>query len=110
MNSTGVVFLVAYVVNAAFLSLLLFNVTFNLYSAAPDLEKYSSYECGFVPLSNARIRFDIKYYVVAILFIIFDIEMAFLFPWVVLAKQLDALPTAAVAVFLFVLTVGFVYE
>lgn len=73
-------FLLAYIANALFLSVLIFAATFNLYSSAPDLEKFSTYECGFMPLSNARSRFDIKFYVVAILFIIFDIEVAFLFP------------------------------
>lgn len=74
------IFLISFVANAAFLSLVLFLATFNLYSSAPDLEKFSTYECGFMPLSNARSRFDIKFYVVAILFIVFDIEIAFLFP------------------------------
>jgi len=74
------IFLVSFVINAFILSLVLFLATFNLYSSSPDLEKFSTYECGFMPLSNARSRFDIKFYVVAILFIVFDIEIAFLFP------------------------------
>jgi len=73
-------FLICYLANAFILSIILFLATFNLYSSAPDLEKFSTYECGFMPLSNARSRFDIKFYVVAILFIVFDIEIAFLFP------------------------------
>jgi len=71
------IFLVSFVINAFILSLVLFLATFNLYSSSPDLEKFSTYECGFMPLSNARSRFDIKFYVVAILFIVFDIEIAF---------------------------------
>jgi NADH:ubiquinone oxidoreductase subunit 3 (subunit A) len=104
------IFLITYILNAAFLSILLFAATFNLYSSAPDLEKFSTYECGFMPLSNARSRFDIKFYVVAILFIVFDIEIAFLFPWIVIAKQLTGFETLGVAIFLIILTVGFVYE
>lgn len=104
------IFLISFVLNAAILSFILFLATFNLYSSAPDLEKFSTYECGFMPLSNARSRFDIKFYVVAILFIVFDIEIAFLFPWIVLSKQLTGFETLGVAIFLIVLTVGFIYE
>lgn len=103
-------FLVCYLLNALVLSVVLFLATFNLYSSSPDLEKFSTYECGFMPLSNARSRFDIKFYVVAILFIVFDIEIAFLFPWIVVAKQLNGFETLGVAIFLIVLTIGFIHE
>jgi NADH-quinone oxidoreductase subunit A len=76
----------------------------------PDPEKNSAYECGFNPFDDARMRFDVRFYLVAILFIIFDLEVAFLFPWIF---QVDAGNIAAfwsMMVFLGVLTVGFVYE
>ncbi len=76
----------------------------------PDPEKNSAYECGFNPFDDARMKFDIRFYLVAILFIIFDLEVAFLFPWIF---QVDAGNIAAfwsMMVFLGVLTVGFIYE
>lgn len=103
-------FLISYAVNGLLLTLLLFVATYNLYSSAPDLEKFSTYECGFTPLSNARARFDIKFYVVAILFIIFDIEIAFLFPSVTIFNYLPGFGLFSIFVFLFVLTIGFIYE
>jgi NADH-quinone oxidoreductase subunit A len=103
-------FLICYIFNSLLLTLILFAVTYNLYSSVPDLEKFSTYECGFTPLSNARARFDIKFYVVAILFIIFDIEIAFLFPSVTVFNYLTGFELATIAIFLLVLTIGFIYE
>lgn len=76
----------------------------------PDAEKNSPYECGFEPFEDARIQFDVRYYLVAILFIIFDLEIAFLFPWAVVFKQLGWEAMAAMGLFLTLLTVGFIYE
>ena len=76
----------------------------------PDTAKLSPYECGFEPFDDARIRFDVRYYLVAILFIIFDLEVAFLFPWAVSLADLGAFGFWSMIVFLAVLTVGFVYE
>ncbi len=76
----------------------------------PDSEKLSPYECGFEPFADARIRFDVRYYLVAILFIIFDLEVAFLFPWAVSLSDIGAFGFWSMVVFLGVLTVGFVYE
>src|SRR5713226_8961671 len=76
----------------------------------PDSEKLSPYECGFEPFEDARIRFDVRYYLVAILFIIFDLEVAFLFPWAVALADLGAFGFWSMIVFLAVLTIGFVYE
>lgn len=104
------VFLISYMFNALLLTLVLFAVTYNLYSSTPDLEKFSTYECGFTPLSNARARFDIKFYVVAILFIIFDIEIAFLFPSVTVFNYLTGFELIVIIFFLFILTIGFIYE
>lgn len=76
----------------------------------PDTEKLSAYECGFVAFDDARMKFDVRFYLVAILFIIFDLEVAFLFPWVVVFKQVGWFGFCSVMVFLAVLTIGFVYE
>ena len=76
----------------------------------PDPEKVSAYECGFNPFDDARMKFDVRFYLVAILFIIFDLEIAFLFPWAVAFKDVGALGFWSMMVFLAVLTVGFTYE
>ncbi len=76
----------------------------------PDPEKVSTYECGFNPFDDARMKFDVRFYVVAILFIIFDLEIAFLFPWAVAFKDVGVLGFWSMMVFLGVLTVGFAYE
>ena len=76
----------------------------------PNSEKLSPYECGFEPFEDARIRFDVRYYLVAILFIIFDLEVAFLFPWAVALGDIGVFGFWSMVVFLAVLTVGFIYE
>ena len=76
----------------------------------PDSEKLSPYECGFEPFEDARMRFDVRYYLVAILFIIFDLEVAFLFPWAVALGDIGVFGFWSMIVFLAVLTVGFAYE
>ena len=76
----------------------------------PDPEKLSPYECGFEPFSDARDPFDIKFYLVAILFIIFDLETAFLFPWAVAVRKLGWPGFAAISFFFLVLVIGFIYE
>ncbi|HTC09011.1 MAG TPA: NADH-quinone oxidoreductase subunit A [Acetobacteraceae bacterium] len=76
----------------------------------PYAEKLSAYECGFEAFDDARRRFDVRYYLVAILFIIFDLEVAFLFPWAVSLKQIGVFGFLSMVGFLGVLTVGFVYE
>ena len=76
----------------------------------PDPEKLSAYECGFEPFSDSRMEFDIRFYLVAILFIIFDLEIAFLFPWAISLGNLGALGFWSMMIFLFILTIGFVYE
>src|ERR1700681_923687 len=77
---------------------------------SPDPEKLSAYECGFNAFDDARMKFDIRFYLVAILFIIFDLEVAFLFPWAVAFGKLGPFGFWAVMIFLGVLTVGFAYE
>ena len=76
----------------------------------PDPEKLSAYECGFEAFSDSRMEFDVRFYLVAILFIIFDLEIAFLFPWAISLGNLGSLGFWSMMFFLFVLTVGFVYE
>ncbi len=76
----------------------------------PDNEKLSSYECGFEPFDDSRGKFDIRFYLVAILFIIFDLEVAFLFPWAIVLKEIGLYGFWSMMIFLGVLTVGFIYE
>ena len=76
----------------------------------PDSEKISSYECGFSPFGDARGRFEVKFYLVAILFIIFDLEITFLFPWSVALSAIQSWGFNCMVIFLFILTAGFVYE
>ena len=76
----------------------------------PDPEKLSAYECGFNPFDDARMKFDVRFYLVSLLFIIFDLEVAFLFPWAITLKQLGVFGFWSMRVFLGVLTVGFIYE
>ena len=76
----------------------------------PDSDKLSPYECGFEAFEDSRMKFDVRYYLVAILFIIFDLEIAFLFPWAIVLDQIGVFGFVAMMVFLAVLVVGFVYE
>ena len=76
----------------------------------PDSEKLSPYECGFEAFEDARMKFDVRYYLVAILFILFDLEIAFLFPWAVVLDQIGMFGFLAMVVFLSVLVVSFIYE
>jgi NADH-quinone oxidoreductase subunit A len=76
----------------------------------PDPEKLSSYECGFNPFDDSRKPFDVRYYLVAILFIVFDLETAFLVPWAVVFRELGWFGMIAMAIFLGILVIGFIYE
>lgn len=76
----------------------------------PDPEKLSAYECGFEAFEDARGRFDVRFYLVAILFIIFDLEVAFLFPWAITLGEIGMLGFWSMVIFLGILTVGFIYE
>ena len=76
----------------------------------PDSEKLSPYECGFEAFEDARMKFDVRYYLVAILFIIFDLEIAFLFPWAVVLRDIGLFGYMAMVVFLGILVIGFLYE
>jgi NADH-quinone oxidoreductase subunit A len=76
----------------------------------PDPEKLSPYECGFEAFEDARMKFDVRYYLIAILFILFDLEIAFLFPWAVVLPDIGFFGFASMMVFLFILIIGFIYE
>ena len=76
----------------------------------PDAEKNSPYECGFEAFEDSRMKFDVRYYLVAILFIIFDLEIAFMFPWAIVLDQIGTFGLVAMGIFLSVLVIGFIYE
>jgi NADH-quinone oxidoreductase subunit A len=78
--------------------------------ARPDPEKLSPYECGFEAFEDARMKFDVRYYLVAILFILFDLEIAFLFPWAIVLNEIGLFGFLSMMVFLAILVVGFIYE
>ncbi len=86
------------------------GIGFVLGTQRPDDEKLSPYECGFEAFEDARMKFDVRYYLVAILFIIFDLEIAFLFPWAVVLDQIGVVGLIAMTVFLGILVIGFIYE
>jgi NADH-quinone oxidoreductase subunit A len=95
---------------ALIFGLVLLSLGLALGGGEKDAEKLSSYECGFEPFENSHIKFDVRYYLVAILFIIFDLEIAFLFPWAVSLDVIGVFGIAAMGIFLAVLVIGFIYE
>ncbi len=95
---------------AAGLGAVLIGLGFLFGPRRPDAEKLSAYECGFEAFSDSRMRFDVRYYLVAILFIVFDLEIAFLFPWAVSLGTVGTVGVLAMGLFLLILIVGFVYE
>ena len=86
------------------------TIPFIIGESKPDKEKLSAYECGFEAFDDARGRFDVRFYLVAILFIIFDLEVAFLFPWAVSLGKIGMFGFWSMIIFLFILTIGFIYE
>jgi NADH-quinone oxidoreductase subunit A len=95
----------------ATLLLLLGSVFGRFFSTAPDdAEKLSPYECGFEAFEDSRAKFDVRYYLVAILFIVFDLEIAFLFPWAISLGAIGAFGLVSMGIFLLILVVGFIYE
>jgi NADH-quinone oxidoreductase subunit A len=102
--------LVVFIGIALVLGLALLVAPFIVAYKQPDPEKLSAYECGFKAFDDARMKFDVRFYLVAILFIIFDLEVSFLFPWAVAFKQLGIFGFWSMMVFLAVLTIGFIYE
>jgi NADH-quinone oxidoreductase subunit A len=102
--------LVIFIAVALALGLALLVAPFIVAYKQPDPEKLSAYECGFNAFDDARMKFDVRFYLVAILFIIFDLEVTFLFPWAVVYGQLGVYGFWSMMVFLGVLTIGFIYE
>ena len=102
--------LIVFIGVAAVIGLALLVVAFVVAYKRPDPEKLSAYECGFNAFDDARMKFDVRFYLVAILFIIFDLEVSFLFPWAAVFGQLGVYGFWSMMVFLAVLTVGFIYE
>jgi NADH-quinone oxidoreductase subunit A len=95
---------------ATALGLLLMGLGFLFGPRKPDAEKLSAYECGFDAFEDSRMKFDVRYYLVAIVFIVFDLEIAFLFPWAVSLGSIGAIGIGAMGLFLLILVIGFVYE
>ncbi len=102
--------ILVFLVIAMGLSALMVGAAYFIAKQKPDKEKLSAYECGFEAFDDARRRFDIRYYLVAILFIIFDLEVAFLFPWAVTLGKIGVFGFWSMMGFLGILTVGFIYE
>lgn len=96
---------IAVALGAAFLA-----AAYVLAPSSPDSEKLSAYECGFNAFNDARMKFDVRFYLVCILFIIFDLEIAYLFPWALVLEQIGPAGFFSMMVFLGVLTIGFIYE
>jgi len=102
--------IILFLIIALGLSVAFIVINFVLSPKKPDPEKLSAYECGFEPFDDSRMEFDVRFYLVAILFIIFDLEIAFLFPWAVSLGNIGILGFCSMMIFLFILTVGFIYE
>jgi NADH-quinone oxidoreductase subunit A len=92
------------------LSGIIFFLSFFLSSKLDDVEKLTIYECGFNPFNDSRSEFDVKFYIVAILFLIFDLEISYLFPFVVVVDLISSVGLYFMLLFLFILTIGFFYE
>ena len=102
--------IVIFIFIALFLSVGFVALNYLFSPKNPDAEKLSAYECGFEPFSDSRMEFDVRFYLVAILFIIFDLEIAFLFPWAISLGNIGLLGFSSMMIFLFILTIGFIYE
>lgn len=99
-----------YFIIALVLAIIILSLSFLFAIRKADPEKISAYECGFDPFDDARSRFDIQFYLVAILFIIFDLEVTFLFPWALVLNKISLFGFWSMMIFLIILTIGFVYE
>ncbi len=99
-----------FLVFALIFASIMLGIGFTFGANNPDSEKNSPYECGFEAFEDSRMKFDIRYYLVAILFIIFDLEIAFLFPWAIVIHEVGFVGLIAMAIFLMILVVGFIYE
>ena len=102
--------IILFLVIALILSAGFILINFLLSPNNPDPEKLSAYECGFEPFNDSRMEFDVRFYLIAILFIIFDLEIAFLFPWAISLGAIGIFGFVSMMIFLFILTIGFIYE
>ena len=102
--------IILFLIIALGLSIVFIAINYLASPKRPDPEKLSAYECGFEPFSDSRIEFDVRFYLVAILFIIFDLEIAFLFPWAISLGEIGAVGFWSMMFFIGVLTIGFIYE
>ena len=102
--------IILFLIIALILSIGFIVINFLFSPKKPDPEKLSTYECGFEPFSDSRMEFDVRFYLVAILFIVFDLEIAFLFPWAISLGKIGLLGFISMMIFLIILTVGFIYE
>ena len=102
--------IILFLIIALGLSIIFIAINYLASPKNPDPEKLSAYECGFEPFNDSRMEFDVRFYLVAILFIIFDLEIAFLFPWAISLGNIGALGFWSMMLFLFILTIGFIYE
>ena len=99
-----------FIIISACLAFVLIIIPFIINKSNPYKEKLSTYECGFESFGNAKKKFDIRFYLVSILFIIFDLEIAFLFPWSVMLKEIGLIGFWSMIAFIITLTIGFIYE
>ena len=102
--------IILFLIIAIGLSVIFIAINYLAAPKKPDPEKLSAYECGFEAFDDSRMEFDVRFYLVAILFIIFDLEIAFLFPWAISLGNIGALGFWSMMVFLSILTIGFIYE
>ena len=110
MYSVDYILILIFIVIGAGMALAMYLLSKILSPSSPDSEKLSAYECGFEAFDDARSKFDVKFYLVSILFIIFDLEIAFLFPWAISLGQIGLFGFISMMIFLFILTIGFIYE
>lgn len=104
------IFIFIFLVTALLIASLIFVFSYILVFQKADQEKISAYECGFNPFEDARTTFDIRFYLVAILFLIFDLEISFLFPWSIMLSKITLFGFLTMVCFLIILTIGFIYE
>ncbi len=102
--------ILSFIILSVILSLVILTASYVLALQNPDLEKISTYECGFEPFEDARNKFDVRFYIVAILFLIFDIEVVYLFPWAISLYSIGMQGFWIMVIFLIILTLGFLYE
>ena len=107
---TEYVIILLFLIMSSILSIILFVLSYFITPQKLDQEKVSAYECGFNPFDDARTTFDVRFYLVAILFLIFDLEVSFLFPWSIVLNQIQEIGYITMIIFLLILTIGFIYE